>query len=152
MKKVLVVVLGIVVLAAVVGGAFYGGIKVGEARAADARAQLFQQRFGAGQRGAQVPPAHGTPQPGQGLGLGGGIMGTIKAIEGDVVVVETAEGDTQVQTFDTTLIEKYMSVGVGDLEEGERVVVSGPKNEDGSIRARSIQTMRTFRDTQTDQP
>jgi hypothetical protein len=54
-----------------------------------------------------------------------------------------------VQTTDTTLIEKNMSVGVGDLEVGEMVVVSGPQNEDGSITARSVMSIRAFR---LDQP
>ena len=44
------------------------------------------------------------------------------------------------QTSDTTLIEKTMSVSVGDLKVGERVMVSGSKNDDGSYTARSIQS------------
>jgi hypothetical protein len=49
-----------------------------------------------------------------------------------------------VHTTDTTLIEKYMTVHVEDLRVGERVVVSGSKNDDGSYTARSIQSMRAL--------
>jgi len=76
-------------------------------------------------------------------------MGTIEAIEGDTLVVSTEEGEIRVQTTDTTLIEKYTSVGVEDLAVGEQVVVSGSQNDDGSITARSI---RSFETPQSDEP
>jgi hydrogenase maturation factor len=65
-------------------------------------------------------------------------MGTIKAVEGDTLVVTTEKGEIRVQTTDTTLIEKSMALEVGDLEVGEQVMVSGSQNDDGSITARSI--------------
>jgi len=40
----------------------------------------------------------------------------------------TSQGDTQVQTTDTTLVEKYTTASVGNLKAGERVVVSGTQN------------------------
>jgi hypothetical protein len=54
-----------------------------------------------------------------------------------------------VHATDTTLIEKYMTVGVADLQAGERVVVSGSQNDDGSVTARSIQSMRNFQAPQS---
>jgi hypothetical protein len=79
-------------------------------------------------------------------------MGTIEAVEGDTLLVSTEEGEIRVHTTDTTLIEKYMAVGVGDLEVGERVVVSGSRNDDGSVTARSIQSPRAFQGPQSDEP
>jgi len=76
--------------------------------------------------------------------MGGGIMGTIEGIDGDSLVVSTEEGTIRVQTTDTTLIEKSMTVTVGDLEVGEGVVVSGSQNDDGSLTARSIRSMQGF--------
>ena len=61
-----------------------------------------------------------------------------------LLVVTTQNGDTQVHTSDTTLIEKYTMVNLGDLNVGERVVVVGSSNDDGSVTARSIQSMRNF--------
>ena len=60
------------------------------------------------------------------------------------MVINADDGIIRVQTVDTTMIEKNMSVGVGDLEVGEVVVVSGPEDDDGSITARSIMSMRAF--------
>jgi uncharacterized protein Veg len=74
--------------------------------------------------------------------LGGGIMGTIEAVEGNTLVVTTQEGTIRVQTTDTTLIEKYTSVTTGDLEVGEGVMVSGTRQDDGSYTARSIRVLQ----------
>jgi hypothetical protein len=122
---------------------------------------LIQEQMGA--RGVQLPEGFELPEGGQFPGrgqllqegqgdttsFGGGIRGTIQAIEGETLVINADEGIIRVQTTDTTMIEKNMPVGVGDLEIGEMVVVSGPQNEDGSITARSIMSVRAFR---LDQP
>ena len=150
MKRVAIAVVAVLVLAAV-GGAFYYGTKVGENRVLQNPQLLFQQ-MRAGQQGDQsqgqfqgrfLGPS-GTPQAGQrGMQVvGGGLMGTIEQVEGTALVITTDTGSVRVQTSDTTLIEKTMSVGVGDLKVGERVIVSGSKNEDGSYTARSIQSLR----------
>jgi hypothetical protein len=44
-----------------------------------------------------------------------------------------------VNVTETTLIEKNMSVKLGDLARGETVIVSGSQGTDGSITARSVQ-------------
>ena len=69
-------------------------------------------------------------------------MGTIEAVEGDTLVVTTQEGTIRVQTTDTTMIEKYTTVAISDLETGERVVVSGTRQDDGSYTARSIRVLQ----------
>lgn len=154
-------VLALVVLAA--GGGFMYGTSVGEARARQARQQMAQRWFGG--QGGEFPsgvPGPGregvfrgeVPQSGQeGNALRGqGIMGTIEEFEEGTLVVGTGDGPIRVQTTDTTLIEKYSSVGVDDLEIGEQVRVSGSRNEDDSITARSIQTLRRGQLPQLDQP
>jgi hypothetical protein len=153
MSKRVLVGLGILALVSrAAGGCSAPPTAVGQSRA---RQDLFQGRFGgqAGQGGQFQRPAR-TPQPGQGGGarFGNGIMGTIKSVEGDTLVVTTAEGDTQVHATGTTLIEKYTAAGVGDLEIGERVIVSGSQNDDGSVTARSIQSMQGFQAPQSSAP
>ena len=147
MKKIVVVIGALLVIVAVGGGSFWAGMKVEENRVIQNPASFFQRfREQGGQFSGQfgTPPAGfpgavGTPQPGGEAGrMGGGIMGTIKAVEGDTLVVTTEEGEVRVQTTDTTLIEKNMAVDVGNLEVGEQVVVSGSRNDDGSVTARSI--------------
>ena len=149
------VLIGLGILALVIlagGGGFYYGTSVGEARASQARQQLFQQRMRG--EGGQFPGPFQAPQPGHegGARLGGSILGTIEAVEGDTVVVSTQEGTLRVRTTDTTLIEKYSSVGVEGLDIGEQVMISGSRNDDGSVTARSIQSLRAFRFEQPEQP
>lgn len=158
MKKVAVALVAVIVLATVGGGAFYYGTKVGEDRVLQ-NPQLLFERMGVGQQGGrfqgQFPRPTGTPQAVQrGIQvLGGGLTGTIQKIEGNVLVITTADQESvRVRTSDSTLIEKMMSVSVGDLQVGERVMVSGSKNEDGSYTARSIQSLRGMQFEQLNQP
>ena len=158
MKRAVWVLVAVLVVAAVGGGAFYYGTKVGENRILQNPQALFQRMAGAqgGQfqvRGqGQFPNAQGTPQAG-GRGFqaaGGGLMGTVEQIDGSTLVISTeAEGTIRVQTSDTTLVEKYMTVGVADLIKGERVTIAGSKNDDGSYTARSIQSLRAIPSTQS---
>ncbi len=143
MNKAAVVIGILLVIVAVGAGSFWAGMRIGENRLIQDPARLFQRfRDQGGQfpgMGGQFPGMVGTPPSGaEAQRFGGGIMGTIEAIEGDTLLVSTEEGEVRVQTTDTTLIEKSMTVGVEDLEAGEQVVVSGSQNDDGSITARSI--------------
>jgi len=155
MKKIWIVVGVLVLVVAVGGGAFWAGMAYGKSQARQNLTSVMQERFGA--RGGQffgqgqLPEGGQPPQGGQGetIQFGGGIRGTIQAIEGDTLVINSDDGIIRVQTVDTTMIEKNMAVGVGDLEVGEMVVVSGPQNEDGSITARSVMSVRAFRSDQS---
>ena len=144
MKKAWIGVAVVLLVVAVGAGAFWAGMSYGKSQAEQDLASLMQERMGA--RGGQFPGAGQFPQGMQGdtTPSGGGIRGTIEAVEGDTLVINSDEGIIRVQTVDTTMIEKNMPVGVGDLEVGEMVVVSGPQNDDGSITARSIMSMRAF--------
>jgi hypothetical protein len=156
MKRVAIGLTALVILAAVGGGAFYYGTKVGEDRVLQNPDRIFQRMAGnqGGRFQGQFFGAVRTPQAGQRTfeGLGGGLMGTIEQVDGSTLVISTDEGNIRVQTTDTTLIEKYLSASVAALEVGERVVISGSKNDDGSYNARSIQSLRALPFTQSDQP
>jgi len=137
MKKTVVVIGVLLAILAVGGGSFWAGMRVGENRVIQDPARFFQERL-RGQRG-QFPGMVGTPQPREEAApFRGGIRGIIEAVEGDTLLVSTEEGEIRVQTTDTTLIEKSMTVGVEDLAVGEQVVVAGSRNDDGSVTARSI--------------
>jgi len=141
MRKTLIIIAALLVVLAVGAGSFWAGMSYGESRANQARQRLLRERFGG--QGGQFPGPFRTPQPGQGGAerLAGGIMGTIEAVEGDALVITTQEGAIRVRITDTTLVEKYTTVTIGDLETGEKVVVSGTRNEDGGYTARSIQVL-----------
>jgi hypothetical protein len=147
-KRIGLVLAVVVLVAAAGGGGFFYGKSVGAAQADQARQQFLRGR-GVGQNG-QVPAANRTPQPGSQNGnrAGGGTVGTVESVDGDTVVINTQQGTVRVKTTDTTLIEKFTSVGVNDLKAGEQVVVNGSRNDDGSITARSIQSLRSFQGAQ----
>jgi hypothetical protein len=157
-KKAWIVVAVVLLVVAVGAGAFWAGMTYGKSQAEQDAMGLMQERMGMGGRGGQFPeggqlpegsqfPGGGQlPQEGQegATSSGGGVRGTIQAIEDGTLVINADDGVIRVQTVDTTMIEKNMSVGVNDLEVGEMVVVSGPENDDGSITARSIMSIRAF--------
>ena len=147
--------IGVLVLVVAVGaGAFWAGMTYGKSQSEQDVMGLIQERMGA--RGGRVPGQGMFPQGEQGdapqfsegmMGAMGamGTMGTIEGVEGETLIINSNEGLIRVQTTDTTLIQKNMPVGVGDLEIGEAVVVSGPQNDDGSITARSVMSVGAFR-------
>ena len=145
MKKIWIGAAALLIVVAVGGVAFWAGMSYGKSQVSQDLASFMQEGFGG--QGDQHPGAMMPRQPGRGDApqFGGGMMGTIEAVEGETLVINSNEGLIRVQTTDTTLIEKNMAVGVGDLEVGEMVVVSGPRNDDGSITARSVMSVGAFR-------
>ncbi|MBN1400364.1 MAG: hypothetical protein JXA74_05985 [Anaerolineae bacterium] len=142
-KRVLVGAGVLLLIIAAAAGGFFVGTLVGEARAEAARQQAARDRP-AGWVGA-FPRTPGAPQGGTEGGPrmgGGGAMGTIAAIEGNALTLATQGGDVRVIATDTTLVEKYLSVGVDQLAVGEQVIVSGSQGDDGSLTARSIRVMQ----------
>ena len=145
MKKVWVVT-GLVLIVLIVGaGCFWGGMTYGESRATPDIETLMRERMAAG--GGGFPGGRGQGQTGrtgaaQGIVQGAGTMGTIESIEGETLVVNSNDGIVRVKTTDTTLIQKMMAVEVDALEVGTTVLVIGPKNDDGTITARSVQSMQ----------
>lgn len=148
LKRVLFGV-GIAVLVIGVGlGGYFYGVSVGRGSFAQ-NSRFARGQFGA--QGAQGQAPDQTAQPRNGLG-GGGVSGSIASIDGTTLTVTTRSGSVQVQTTDTTLIEKYASVGVQDLAVGEQITALGSTNADGSVTARSIQTIRASAASPTAQP
>jgi hypothetical protein len=163
-NKVLSSVLVVILVLAIAGASFYGGMVFGKSQAQAsvpaAGAVVFQAAGGAVQGLSGGPAAQGTPgagtpgagTPGAGMpgafggrgqrmGQGGNfVLGTIKQIgEGSLVLTDMNGQETQVKVTDTTLIEKNASVKLGDLAEGEMVMVSGSTAADGTLTARSVQ-------------
>jgi hypothetical protein len=142
MKKIWIIIVGVFLVVAIGGGAFYGGMLYGRSQVSQGFRQFSRGQFG--DSGGQLPGAMMTPQAGRGNSafMSGGVMGTIKSIEGQFLEINTNDGTIRVETTDTTLIEKTMTVGINDLEIDEQVIVMGRQNEDGTITARSIQPLR----------
>jgi len=125
--------MAVVIAAVIAGGAgFYGGMLYGQSTNANSRAGLNRQgtgfAMGAGQRGSGAQPN---------AGFSGGEI--IKKDDSSVTV-KLSNGSSQIILFsDTTKILKSVQGLAGDLTVGERVTVTGSKNQDGSLTAQSIQ-------------
>jgi hypothetical protein len=156
MKQMAFVLIGVLVVAAVAAGAFYGGMKYGQNQLLQNPIQFLRQAGGGegGPPGAggEVRVFEGTPPAGMGAGRFGMAPDTVQSVEGNTVTVSTQDGNVKVQTSDTTLIQKYVAVTVDKLEAGEQVIVSGTKNEDGSITARSIRSLKGLQFEPQDAP
>ena len=142
MKKVWIIIGAVLLVLAVGGGAFWAGMAFGQSRAVQSGGRPGPEGFR--EWNGQLPEGMATRQVRQrdDTQAGGNVRGTIQSIEGSTLVIDTGDETITVETTDTTLIEKVMSVGVDDLEIDEQVVVSGRQNDDGSITARSIQPLR----------
>jgi len=138
MRKVAFIVGGAVIILIVAGGAFYGGMMYERSQQASIRSRFFAERGG-------LPG--GTPQPGAGnvpqgqAGFGRGASGTVKSIQGDTLLLSTAQDVTTVILNDQTGIRKTVAGQIADLQPGQRVVVTGDRAQDGTITATSIQIL-----------
>lgn len=156
MKKAWVVAAVLVVLIVGAGG-FWAGMSYGQSRARQAAETVMRERFGG--QGAEGAQAHGeampsmgrrgTMRPGGAMGPGGGIGGTVQAIEDETVIISSDEGIVRVVTTESTLIEKFTTVGLDELEIGKMVIVMGSRGDDGTVTARSIQSLRAFQPEQS---
>lgn len=141
MNKTVKIILGIVIILAVVGGSFYGGTVYGKSQA-QSQVQFApagsQAGFARGQGGFT-----GRQSNAQGSSTGTQsslLIGTIKSVSAEgLVVTDRSNNEITIKVAGTTLISKYMNVKITDLAEGETVMISGTKAEDGSYTARSLQ-------------
>ena len=147
MKKILWIVGAVVLLAAALGGAFYGGIQYQKNQLSLAQSNFIQARGeGDGQfpgGGGMLPgggmfPGDGSLPSGRGS-LGGGLMGTVKSVDGDTLTLSTAEDVTTVTLTGETTVQMTVLGSLSDLTAGTRVMVTGERDEDGSLTAVSIQ-------------
>ena len=132
-------VIGSVGLAALVGGgAFFGGMAFERTRAQNAQAAFFAARGGrpAGNDGGF--PRNGAGFPG---GAGGGVIGTVKSVEGDTLTVSTAQDVTAVVLTETTTISKQVPGDRSDLQPGWQVTVRGERDSKGVVTAVTIQVL-----------
>jgi len=137
-------ILSIVILAVVAIGAFYGGMKYGGRNDLSARfpggnfENLSQE-----ERQAMF----------QGGGMGGEmhrddgfVSGKILSVDEVSVTVELRDGGSKIVFVSdeirvTTLVEGVL----GDLKEGDSVIINGQSNSDGSVTAETLQVVPEMR-------
>jgi hypothetical protein len=132
MKKGLIIVGAILAAVLLCGASFWGGMTYQTNKANQARANFFAGRGG--------QPSDGQlPSGAQGQGFrGGGTVGQVKSIDGNVLTLSTAQNVTTVNLTDTTKIMKSVEGTTSDLQPGMRVMVAGQQDSKGAITASQI--------------
>ncbi len=97
-------------------------------------AQLRQQFQGQGQFGGGGFGGGGRLGGGD---FGRGLTGTIDALDGNVITVDTPQGPLQATVTDETAIQLFSQGSLADLLEGLRVTVIGQR-QDGAVEASAI--------------
>lgn len=154
MRKSLTIVGGVVLVLVVGGGAFYGGMVFERSRESDIQGRFFAERggfpgdFGGfGQDGMSGFQGPGDHADGQGAfqgwtGFTRGAAGTVKSIEGDTLLLSTAQDVTTVILTDQTVINLFVDGELEDLTPEQRVTVIGQRTEAGEIVAEIIQILQ----------
>jgi len=127
-----------VILGSAIGGALAGGVAIGKSQGrTEARqgllSQISQSSSTAGQGNVQVPGNYTGI-----ISSGRATVGTVEKVEGSVITLKTTTGTVLVNIGNSTSIQKMAEVSLADISTGENITVSGSKNADGSIEARSI--------------
>jgi hypothetical protein len=138
------IVVGMLLVAAIAAGSFYGGMVYGKNQAEVELPALGNlEAMPGGGRGQFGGAPGGLPAAGDGVAnrtQGGSLFGEIASIgDGEITIVDQSGEQVQIYVTDTTLIQKQADVMLSDLEEGETVVISGSRGDDGSITARTLQ-------------
>lgn len=139
MKKILIIVGAILLAAAIAAGSFYGGMAYQTNRVNQVRTNFFNSR-GLGDNGQLPGNGSGLPNGSQNQGFfgGGGTVGQVKTVEGNVMTVSTARNVTTVNLSDSTQIEKPTTGSVADLKPGVQVMITGQRDSNGEITASQI--------------
>ena len=119
----------LIVVVVVGAGAFFGGMQYQKSQ----RSSRFSQ-FGNGQFGNRAGQ-EGRP-----------VNGQILSMDNNSITVKLNDGSSKIIIFSaTTVINKQATGSAADLKTGERVLVIGKDNSDGSVTADSISLNPTFR-------
>lgn len=143
MNRVVIIVLGVLVVLAIAASSFYGGMVYGRNQA-QAELPVFVDaegmRAGRGQLRAPADGQGGIVGRQFSDTQGGMVFGEIQSIgDGEMSITDQSGQQITIYVADTTLIQKQAEVTLADLQEGETVIISGNRGEDGSITARMLQ-------------
>ena len=153
---------GIAIVGVAVGVAFGSGIAYGRGDPKTVEGGLTQQQIqsllgisgaqatgGTGAAGATTgaPDATGAPRQGAG-GTGAAALsrnptGRVVSIAGNVITIETAQGQSKVNITPTTTITRSSTAVLADIKEGMTIVAGGTRNADGSFDASSLSQVPT---------
>jgi hypothetical protein len=122
-----------VVVVAVGLGCLFGG------RAWGAGGLSSNDQFAGGGPGMQRGDGSMPSGPPGGRNTGGLVSGSIIAVDGNSITVQTSDGSTKIVLFGSSATISLATAGsTSDLKTGVNVVVSGTANTDGTVTASSI--------------
>ncbi len=129
-SNVLVIVIAIALVFA--GGMFFAGMKYGESKNSSSSNSPLAL---AGRGGNFIRRGSGTT-----AGGGGFATGSIISKDSQSITVKMPDGSSKTAYFSgSTQVGKFDSGSTSDLATGQRVMVSGTANPDGSIAAKNIE-------------
>lgn len=140
-KNILWIALAVVLIAGAGAGGYFLGMEQGKAQAASVRERFIAERFGIAQPNGQAAPGQsllgqgGTGRAGM---LNRGETGTVKGIQGNTILVSTAEKELKVQVTADTRITLTVQGSVSDLKVGDRIIIGGQTQGD-TMTATQIQ-------------
>lgn len=154
MKKFIWIIGVVLLVAAAAGGGFFAGKAYQQSLYDQAQANFIQARGDGGGmqgggmfQGGEFPADRQMPFGGGGTlrgGTGGGVMGTVKSLDGNTLTLSTAEDVTRVILTDETVVQMTVTGTPGDLAEGLRLMVTGERDTDGSLTATLIQIVSSI--------
>jgi outer membrane murein-binding lipoprotein Lpp len=134
-----------VILGSAIGGALAGGVAIGKSQGKSEARQTLLSQIGqyssttgqgnatTGQGNFQLPGNYTGTLP-----TSRATVGTVEKVEGSLITLKTSTDTVLVNTGNSTSIQKMAEGSLADISPGENITVSGNKNADGSIEARSI--------------
>lgn len=141
MKKILIIIGAVLLAVLLSAGSFYGGMAYQRNQQNQIQARFFQSR---GLPGGGFENGGGFGNNGSDSGQrrsffgGGGVTGQVKSLDGNTLIISTAQNTTTVNLTGSTQIEKPATGSTADLQPGVRVVVNGQTGADGNITADQI--------------
>jgi len=127
-----------VILGSAIGGALAGGVAIGKSQG---RTEAGQGLLSQLSQSSSTTGQENTQSQGNYTGITSGFgatVGTVEKVEGNVITVKTSTGTILVNIGNSTSIQKMAEGSLADISTGENIAVSGSKNAEGSIEARSI--------------
>jgi len=154
MKKTLMIIGAILLAALVAAGSFWGGMAYQTNRDNQVRANFLNSRGLA--NGGGFPNDGQFPNGGQGFSgdgapngqspgfFGGGrTTGQVKSIDGNIMMVSTAQDVTTINLSASTQVEKSEPAAIADLQPGMQVTVTGQRDSNGDITASQVLILNT---------
>lgn len=132
MKKIWIIIGAVVVAAALSAGSFAGGMAYQRNQANRIRQNFLALRGQGNNTGANSNGAGG-----RGF-FGGGVVGQVKSVEGDVLTISTPQSVVTVNLSASTRIAKTSEATPQDLQTGAQVMVSGQRDNNGNINATQV--------------